>query len=409
MFTSVHVSVGEVALLHNFRAPDSGAHRHVLRRALSIFSNGESIALAHDTRSASADLVNELLRVLPAPEIINLGLVTTPAAAVWARQRECPRLAVVTSSHTGGPDWLGLKLYRDGGIPIPVDEERSIRLAGTTTDAHDSARKSAPRVRPGHNEVVASYREAVLPYLTNLSGVTVHVLPQWIPFFVEIGLGDAVGDGFADPKGESPPALPGVHIYLDGDADQLVALVDGRQVPAQKILRAWLTQSAGPCVVSADCHPDIVRALKRAGQRVFVTPVGDQFVVEEMIRRGSSYGGEPNGHLIDASMSWSPDALRAASFLSTSADLVAGDSTWDLSHERYRVARSAWSGGPGEKGFVPVEHLGVWIQDIHGSRVMARESIYEDSVIIDVFGQLSRDELTDRLGTDFNEAGRHIA
>jgi phosphoglucosamine mutase len=344
------------------------------------------------------------------PEIDNLGLVTTPAAAVWARQSDCPHLAVITSSHTGGPQWLGLKLYRDAGIPLPFVEEEALRRVCTVENVASSAySEGTPQIRWVRNEVIESYRLAISPYLIGLNGTTVHVLSQWVPFLREIGINNVMGDGFADPKGASMTASAGLHFYLDGDADQLVALSGGELFSAQMTLHAWITQSAAPCVVSADCHPDIIAVVKNAGQRVFVTPVGDQFVVEEMIRQDAAYGGEPNGHLIDASLSWSPDALRVASFISTSPNSISSNSVLDLKHERYRIAQGVWTNGLGERGFKLVEPLGVWTHDMNGTRVMVRESIYEDSVIVDVFGRLEYGDLAIQLGAAFNEAEARIA
>jgi phosphoglucosamine mutase len=39
-------------------------------------------------------------------------------------------------------------------------------------------------------------------------------------------------------------------------------------------------------------------ALEKAGGHLLRTPVGDRYVVEEMRRRGCSFGGEQSGHLV---------------------------------------------------------------------------------------------------------------
>jgi phosphoglucosamine mutase len=57
------------------------------------------------------------------------------------------------------------------------------------------------------------------------------------------------------------------------------------------------------------------RAMERAGIDVATTPVGDKYVVEELVKRGWKVGGEQSGHVIDARFTPSGDGIAAALLL----------------------------------------------------------------------------------------------
>lgn len=127
-----------------------------------------------------------------------------------------------------------------------------------------------------------------------------------------------------------------------------------------------------------------------------------------MLSVGAVYGGEPNGHLIDASLSWSSDGLRTASFFESAHERIAANSAPEFTHKRYSIPKFALR-TLCQRGFEKLESLGVWIQDRDGTRIVLRESIYEPSVIIDIFGSLEEDHWVDHLGEDFRRLSSRIA
>ena len=54
------------------------------------------------------------------------------------------------------------------------------------------------------------------------------------------------------------------------------------------------------------------RALTEHGGRIVRTPVGDRYVVEEMVRGGYNLGGEQSGHIIFLDHTTTGDGLITA-------------------------------------------------------------------------------------------------
>jgi phosphoglucosamine mutase len=56
----------------------------------------------------------------------------------------------------------------------------------------------------------------------------------------------------------------------------------------------------------------IIQAMERAGITVIQTPVGDRFVLEQMVKGGYAFGGEPSGHVIFMEHNTTGDGLITA-------------------------------------------------------------------------------------------------
>ncbi|MCV4784779.1 phosphoglucosamine mutase, partial [Escherichia coli] len=62
------------------------------------------------------------------------------------------------------------------------------------------------------------------------------------------------------------------------------------------------------------------RSLKNLGIRLLRTPVGDKYVLEELLRTNSELGGEQSGHIIFPAISLVGDGIvTAASVLKTAS------------------------------------------------------------------------------------------
>ena len=95
-------------------------------------------------------------------------------------------------------------------------------------------------------------------------------------------------------------------VAFDGDADRAIFstatghLVDGDGVLylAARSLKASGRLRGGVVVGTTMTNLGLERALARDGISLVRVPVGDRYVLEEMLRRGANLGGEPSGHII---------------------------------------------------------------------------------------------------------------
>ncbi len=111
-----------------------------------------------------------------------------------------------------------------------------------------------------------------------------------------------------------------VGIALDGDADRVVMiderghLVDGDQLLAV-IAQSWKEDGrlAKPGVVATVMsNLGLERFLTAQGLALVRTPVGDRYVLEQMLKQGYNLGGEPSGHIIMSNFTTTGDGFVAA-------------------------------------------------------------------------------------------------
>jgi phosphoglucosamine mutase len=106
----------------------------------------------------------------------------------------------------------------------------------------------------------------------------------------------------------------------DGDGDRVLAadehgaLVNGDQILALCALDLHAERRlAGDTVVATVMsNLGLEVALRRSGLRLVRTPVGDRFVLEEMLRGGYALGGEQSGHIIFSEYSTTGDGIVTA-------------------------------------------------------------------------------------------------
>ncbi len=109
-------------------------------------------------------------------------------------------------------------------------------------------------------------------------------------------------------------------VAFDGDADRaLFVSHDGKVIDGDAVLYL-----AGTALKRADKLPgDVVvatvmsnlgleMALEKKGVSLVRTPVGDKYVLEEMLRRGAAIGGEQSGHVIFTEFATTGDGILTA-------------------------------------------------------------------------------------------------
>ncbi len=113
-----------------------------------------------------------------------------------------------------------------------------------------------------------------------------------------------------------------IGISFDGDADRLIVcdhfgnIIDGDFILALLAKYILTKKNQIKSIVSTKmCNLSFRNFIKKLGFRLYMTDVGDRYVVEKMKSTGSFLGGEQSGHIIFSDNSYCGDGLLTALYL----------------------------------------------------------------------------------------------
>ena len=324
------VKLGRAAA-HLFKAP--GARR--------------SIVIGKDTRLTGYMLETALTAGITSMgvDVILVGPLPTPGIAYITRSLRADAGIVISASHNSFED-NGIKFFSGDGLKLPDAKEAEIETM-MATGAIDHIRPSANEIGNAYrvNDAVGRYIEFAknsFPKGLSLRGLKVvvdcaHGAAYRVSPTVLRELGaDVVAlnvapDGIninADCGSLHPEELQRVvtaeraqaGFAHDGDADRVLAvdeqgvLVDGDQILAMCALdlAAEGRLPARTAVATVMSNVGLEVALREAGITLVRTAVGDRYVLEEMLRRGYTLGGEQSGHVIFAEHNTTGDGIVTA-------------------------------------------------------------------------------------------------
>jgi len=315
-----------------------------LGRAAVGVLGGDRWLIGADTRVSGPMLVAALTAGLAAAgaDVVDLGVVPTPAVAFHAQQLGCPA-AIVSASHNPYTD-NGIKLLAAGGRKLRDDVESAV-AARMNAGAAVPGVAADPPVAVGrisrHPDPLGAYAAHVVASIEDrrldgmrlvidcANGAASEVAPA-----VLRALGADVTVLSATPDGTNINASCGsthpaplqaavveagaeAGLAFDGDADRVVAVGgDGRVVDGDHIMailagdlhdRHRLRGEAGAVTVMSNLGLRL--ALGARGIGVVETPVGDRYVLEAMEADDLALGGEQSGHIIFTDLATTGDGL----------------------------------------------------------------------------------------------------
>jgi phosphoglucosamine mutase len=278
-------------------------------------------------------------------DVLLVGPLPTPGIAFLTRTLRADAGVVISASHNPFQD-NGIKFFSPAGFKLPDDLEAEIERL-VLSDSIDALRPTATEIGKAFriDDAVGRYNVFVknaFPRHLTLDGLTIavdcaHGAGYKVAPEVLEELGARVVALGVDPNGENinqdagalhPEALQGavrrsgahVGIALDGDADRCIlvdergAIVDGDEILAmlgsELARRGELRQSTVVATVMSNLGLHV--ALRERGIAVVTTPVGDRYVVEEMVRGGYNVGGEQSGHVVFLDHNTTGDGLITA-------------------------------------------------------------------------------------------------
>jgi phosphoglucosamine mutase len=327
---------------------------------------GESprVLLGLDTRESSAWIAATLTAGLISggATVESAGVITTPAVAFLTRFNGFSAGVVISASHNPWQD-NGIKLFGPDGFKLPdatelAIEEEIFRQLATNSDPNPdvpgiaSATWDQEAGAPEVNEADrAEYIRFLLEAVPELSlagkrivvdcanGAASAVAPQLFAALNSRGGGE-VHLTHASPDGRNinehcgalHPAVvarevvaqnAALGITFDGDADRALFadrhgnVVNGDAVLllAARDLQARGLLKNGAIVATTMSNMGLEAALKRSGINMHRAPVGDKYVLEQMLATGAPLGGEQSGHIIFSGRSTTGDGLLTALLL----------------------------------------------------------------------------------------------
>jgi phosphoglucosamine mutase len=300
------------------------------------------VLIGMDTRESGPAIAGQLAEGLSRTNTGSrfAGVVTTPGVAYLTRTGDFSAGVMISASHNPFQD-NGIKIFARSGYKLPDKDEHEIE---------EEIFRILEQVTAAPGAHIPDLRHDVRPYLdfllstlaTKLNGLKVvldcgngaasNLAPQLFreagaeviaicnePNGRNINLGcgaldteelrrtvlETGADAGAAFDGDADRAILISHTgrIVDGDAAMLIA---ARRLQADGHLRGNLVVST---VMS---NLGLEKALGRLGISMDRTPVGDKYVLEEMLRKDAALGGEQSGHVIFREYATTGDGMLTA-------------------------------------------------------------------------------------------------
>ena len=303
-----------------------------------------TVAIACDTRDSCAMLKSAVSSGLMAVgcDVLDLGIVPTPAIQYYVKTHEVSAGVMITASHNP-PEFNGIKVIAADGTEASHDQESQIEETYDTeipvvawnkvgkytvvSGAGDAyvdaviAKLDVESIRHANLTVVldctngaAFYTSPLLLKKLGVRAITLNSNPQGeFPGHLSEPTEDNLQDLLKMVK--ATDAVLG--IAHDGDADRCVFVDgDGNYVPGDKTLailgRSLVAANGGGTVVTPVATSSVVdEVVTGVGGSVVRTAVGSPVVARKMSEIGGIFGGEENGGLIFADHQYCRDGAMA--------------------------------------------------------------------------------------------------
>ncbi len=294
------------------------------------------VVVGRDTRRSSPALRDAIAAglLVDGADVIDLGVLPTPAVPTEALRRGAAAGVMITASHNPFRD-NGIKVFGPAGDKVDDATEEALE------DAVDGMDVDEPGLGMGHwLEDAPAARAAYLARLQPRGrfGEGLRVLVDAANGAASAFAGPALSASGAtvqvvacEPDGRSinegcgathPEALAtrvrsgdaDLGVTLDGDADRCLMIDErGRSVDGDALLALLALQRGADALVgTVMSNEGVVQYLAGHGVRMHRAPVGDRNVLAMMREVGTELGGEESGHVIQLDRGPAGDGLATA-------------------------------------------------------------------------------------------------
>ena len=299
--------------------------------------------IGRDTRESGEWIERELARGVHAEgaAITTAGVIPTPATAYITRAMGFDAGLVISASHNPFQD-NGIKVFSGRGEKFTEALERHVEAIMADSSWRVPAGGLPPVERTDVVDAYLAHARLAFPQPERLgrfkiaidtaNGATTTVAPK---LFRDLGYDVSViacepdGRNINLDCGSTHPARlaaavrEGGHrlgVAFDGDGDRAIFVDhEGRIVDGDAVMlicaRHMLAQGRlkGRAVVATVMsNIGLELALRDSGIDLVRCPVGDKYVMEEMLKRGLSIGGEQSGHVIFSDHLFTGDGIATA-------------------------------------------------------------------------------------------------
>jgi phosphoglucosamine mutase len=302
------------------------------------------VVIGMDTRESGPWLAAEVaggLAVYKIP-VDFAGVTTTPGVAYLARTGPYAAGVMISASHNPYQD-NGIKLIGHSGYKLADEQEERLER-DILKPAEHAGEAASIAVDPGLDRSYIQHLASTIP--RGLGGLKIvadcaNGSASFLAPELFENLGARVRTIHCSPNGRNINLNCGslhleplsaamrehsadVGVAFDGDADRaLFIAASGKIVNGDAVLlllarhmqqHGELAEEDGQPVVVATVMSNLglERALTSHGIQMVRTPVGDKYVLEEMIRRGAILGGEQSGHIIFHRQATTGDGMLTA-------------------------------------------------------------------------------------------------
>jgi len=314
-----------------------------LVRALPRAAARHHLLLGRDTRESGDWIARELAHGARSEGgvVTSAGVISTPAIAYLTRESHYDAGVVISASHNPFED-NGIKVF--SGVGEKFTERLEMEIEQVVADASWSVPggEAAPLADEDLCDRYLEHARAALPAAAALRGLRVGVdcangataglAPRLL---TELGF-EVVVAGCAPDGRNINLACGSTHpeplsrlvveqacrlgIAFDGDGDRAIfvdhtgRIVDGDAIMllAARYLRSIGRLKNDAIVATVMSNIGLEMALRESGIGLVRCPVGDKYVMEEMIKRDIALGGEQSGHVIFSDFLFTGDGIVTA-------------------------------------------------------------------------------------------------
>lgn len=279
--------------------------------------------------------------------VISLGVIPTPAVAFLTRKYEADAGIVISASHNSA-EFNGIKIFNGNGYKLSdeIEDEIEKMIANNFADVELPTGDAVGSVSKCET-ALADYKEFVKETMRGdtLEGLKIAVdcangasYLSSVETLVELGAEVFVVHNH--PNGININAKCGsthtdkfceyvknidvdLGLTFDGDADRLLVvdengtLIDGDKIMliCADYMKEHKMLAKDTLVTTVMTNVGLVNAAKEKGIQIVQTKVGDRYVLEEMLEKGYTLGGEQSGHIICLDYNTTGDGLCSALLL----------------------------------------------------------------------------------------------